>query len=115
MSRQRNCRRCQRPVETCSCGDALSTAEGDAGLLPFSLSVNSKETPLGLGGYDRPIARCENADEVIARYREVRQPTIYCAYCENSIRVLNVADAIAWFRTHKCAGEGTSIDDWQAA
>ena len=115
MSRQHNCRRCQRPVDTCSCGDSLSVAEGGYGLLPLSLSVNSKETPLGLGGYDRPLERCENADEVIARYREVGRPTIYCAYCDDSITVRNVADALSWFRLHECAGEGTSIEDWQAA
>ena len=115
MSQRRNCRRCQKPVEACDCGDDLGIAERDYGLLPLSLSVNSKETPLGLGGYERPLERCENADEIIRRYSEVKQPTIYCAYCDNSIQVRALSDALAWFRTHECSGEGEVVTTWHAA
>lgn len=106
MSQRHNCRRCQKPIDACECGDPLAIAERDYGLLPLSLSVNSQETPLGLGGYERPLERCENADEIISRYGEKKQPTIFCAYCDQSIRTRNVSDALAWFRIHKCSGEG---------
>jgi hypothetical protein len=85
----------------------LAIAERDYGLVPMSLSANSRETPLGLGGYDRPREVVENGDEIVARYRESRRPVLECAYCGERIKdTLRLDDALRWFRTHACEGEG---------
>lgn len=75
-----------------------------------SLSVNCTKTPIGLGGYDRPRESVENIEEIAARYREKRDPLIRCAYCGNELRSKQIGRAIAWFRTHKCDGEGEQLE-----
>lgn len=92
--------------------DEFVLAEQAYGLIPDSLTPNSAETPLGLGGYDRPKHVVENADEIIAQFREHKRPEIRCAYCDESIQTRNPADALAWFRTHACSGEGVDPVEW---
>ncbi|HVU77909.1 MAG TPA: hypothetical protein VHC67_10030 [Gaiellaceae bacterium] len=86
--------------------------EDESGSEPDGLSVNSNETPIGLGGYDRPIESVENTDEIAARYRENNDPEMFCAYCEKTFRSRDIAKAFAWFRAHDCDGEGVDIEDW---
>ena len=111
----RNCTTCQRRPGACTCGDELIRAEARAGLIPESISVNSDDTPIGLGGYDRPPEIIENIDEIAARFRENARPQLVCAYCEDTIRTRDMTEAIRWFHDHTCGGEGVSIEEWLAS
>lgn len=110
--REGTCPACFKPSDTCGCGNEYTRAANRYGLLPDSLTPNSNETPLGLGGYDRPPERCENADEVLARFSEVQRPLVVCAYCDQSIRTRKPDEALAWFQTHPCSGEGVDPVEW---
>jgi hypothetical protein len=84
-------------------------------MLPMSLSVNSDDTPIGLGGYDRPPERIENVDEIEARFRENLRPLLVCSYCGSRLQTQDSTVARSWFKSHACEGEGVDIEEWLAA
>jgi hypothetical protein len=104
MAAPRRCHYCQRLVEACKCVDS-DIGDGDG----FGVHRGF------VGGFDRPAHIVENADEILARFFDKDRPLIECAYCNESTRSASLSTALAWFRTHKCSGEGEVVDTWHAA
>jgi hypothetical protein len=126
MPRTHSCPRCRKNVAECGC-DPLAIVEGRLGIVSGSIHYvgplrvvdarRGAEVSVGFGGFDRPPHIVESVNEVEARYDEgKRQPLLVCAYCDARERLFKRQDAVRWFLTHSCSGEGAVVDvsAWQS-